>query len=161
MSKPFNLKDKKQNSSEKSKTQITSTAPKELRACFNGWKGQAKRRGKKFNLTYQEIQQIWLAQNGHCKVSGQVMTFKMKDANKVSLDRIDPKRDYSFDNVRMVTVKVNYVRHIYSDDDLRAILKDMEYIDSLRKSLGGSNWFKRLKQQQYKNIYGRKHPNVR
>ncbi len=157
MSKPFNLKVKKQKTTAQSKVPIICAVHKELKACFNGWKGQAKRRRKKFHLTFQDIQQIWIAQNGHCAVTGQAMTFTKKDVNKVSLDRVDSSGDYSYNNVRMVAVKVNYARHTYSDDDLRTILKDMEHIDRLRKALsGGKNWFKRaVLLPEYIKIFGR------
>lgn len=81
------------------------------------------------------------------------MTSTRNDWNKMSLDRVDCHGDYSRENVRLVCSKVNIVRNDLTDAELQQVLRDKEYIDGLRRS-HGSNWYARVKRQQYKRVFG-------
>jgi hypothetical protein len=120
---------------------------------FGAWERNAAKRHISFNLDIADVEQLWVRQNGHCAVTGRAMTSITNDWNKMSLDRVDCQGDYSRENVRLVCSKVNIVRNELTDAELGQVLKDMEYIDSLRRSSGKGNWFKKLKGQQYYQIF--------
>jgi hypothetical protein len=130
---------------------------------FNGWRNRATRDGIPFELTINEIENMFVGQNGSCPVTGRKLTLKTNDWNKVSLDRVNPAGHYRADNVRLVTTIVNLVRNELSDDELREVLKDMQQIDRLRERLKGKpfgtgNWYHRLLWKNWERIFGRDPP---
>jgi hypothetical protein len=131
---------------------------------FGGWRRRAKRDNIKFALTIDQLDKMWSMRNGHCVVTGRQMTTTKNDPHKVSLDRVDSSKDYELANVRLVCASVNFARHTMTDDELRDLLQDMVYIDSLRKKLGktktGGSWYTRLSIAEYKRIFGRTSPDV-
>lgn len=126
---------------------------------INGWRQRAKRDAIPFLLTQAQLAEMWVGQNGHCAVTGRMMTVNKNDPCKVSLDRVDPSMGYSANNVRFVCTSVNFARHTMSDDDLRKMLRDMQHIDSLRKLArtrpGAGNWLQKLGKQEWASIFGR------
>jgi hypothetical protein len=120
---------------------------------FRAWENSAARRHISFNLAIADVEQLWVRQNGHCAVTGRAMTFATNDWNKVSLDRVDSGGDYSCGNVRLVCSVANIVRNELTDAELQQVLRDKEYIDGLRRSYG-SNWYARMKRQEYKRVFG-------
>lgn len=74
-----------------------------VRYAFNTLKQNAKRRGKSFELTLDQFEQFaietdYMAGRGITKTS-------------LHIDRIDPERGYSIDNIRVLTNSENVKRH--------------------------------------------------
>jgi len=73
----------------------------------------AIRRSINFNLTIEQVWQIYLNQQGKCALSGLDLRFDStcdsRDGN-ASLDRIDSDRGYTIDNVQWVHKDVNLMK---------------------------------------------------
>lgn len=69
---------------------------------FNHLRGNAKRRGKEFNLTLNEFKQF-------CNETG-YLEKKGKDKNSMTIDRIDSKKGYSINNIRILSHYENSIR---------------------------------------------------
>jgi hypothetical protein len=70
-----------------------------LKYAYRILQSNAKRRGKEFNLTFQEFQTF-------CLVSG-YLEGKGKCALSYSIDRIDPAVGYEIDNLQVLTLSEN------------------------------------------------------
>lgn len=80
---------------------------------FSKLKRVAKARNIPFNLTMNQLWDLYVNQNGLCALTGDVID----DINAASLDRIDSTKDYDIDNVQWVTVQANLSKHIMSVSD--------------------------------------------
>lgn len=106
---PSNLK------SRKSKNK-NWTGYKELSGTF--WfsiKESARKRKIPFNLTIQEVWELYIKQNKKCALSGIDIYFsptlkEQKEKGTVSLDRIDSKGIYCINNVQWVHKKINNMK---------------------------------------------------
>ena len=96
---------------------------------LNGCKGRA-RRSKKFNfdLTLEQVLDLYEKQNHKCALSGLEMT-TIKGSGRLilnaSIDRIDPGKDYSISNIRLVCNHVNMMRSNLSDEELLMFCKNI------------------------------------
>ena len=79
----------------------------------------AKKRGKEFNLTIEDLISLAKLQHNICAVSKVKMAHcrHNKWAN-VSIDRIDNNKGYTPDNIRLVCSAVNSMRNRMSDEEL-------------------------------------------
>lgn len=71
----------------------------------------AKLRELEFNITIEEIWNLFIKQNRKCALSGIILKFK--DA---SLDRIDNNKGYIFNNTQWVHVDINFMKQAYDQD---------------------------------------------
>lgn len=67
-------------------------------------------------ITPEFILRLLKKQEGKCALSGEYLTFDntlcdnvMHESN-ISVDRIDPKKGYTPDNVQLTTVRVNFMK---------------------------------------------------
>jgi len=89
----------------------------------------AKQRSRKkklpFNLTIGSLKHVWEQQKGFCALSGKEMTWIKgkgrgnKSPWNVSIDRIIPGNGYVQNNIRLVCVWANMMKHERSDDELQ------------------------------------------
>lgn len=74
-----------------------------------------------FDLKEKELFSLWLKQNGKCSLTGFQMTHDlgsgMKETN-ASVDRINRKFGYTLQNIRLVCLMANIMRHTMNDIDL-------------------------------------------
>lgn len=82
----------------------------------NQEKGAAKR-GIEWDLTNEQIMRILARANGKCEVTGKpfVLSGDGREPWAPSLDRINSDKGYTFTNVRLVAVVVNYALHEFGD----------------------------------------------
>lgn len=66
---------------------------------FLALRGNAKRRGKIFTLTFEQFSKF-------CETTG-YDKFKGREASCLSVDRIAPEKGYTFENIRAITVSNN------------------------------------------------------
>ena len=87
-------------------------------------KSQRIKQGIQYDLTNEEVVDLWEAQNGKCALSGVLMTHqrdgtygdkKPKEFN-ASIDRINPQGPYIRENVQLVTVRVNTMKHTLGEE---------------------------------------------
>jgi hypothetical protein len=84
----------------------------------------AKKRGIGWRITLKEFTKM-LSENRHCALSGRPVSFRLKDMNKASLDRIDSNHAYEIGNVQIVTTIANMVKREYAQEDIIALAKDI------------------------------------
>lgn len=83
---------------------------------------RAVARGLEFSLTPEDV-----PVPSHCPVLGISMTFGSKDRNNsASLDRIDPKKGYTPDNVRVISFRANRIKCDATVAEIEAILAYMK-----------------------------------
>tara|TARA_R110002126_G_scaffold187631_1_gene336282 strand:+ start:88 stop:702 length:615 start_codon:yes stop_codon:yes gene_type:complete len=93
---------------------------KEISASYiSGLKHGAKTRGYCFEITMEDLQDLWEKQDGLCALTGQKLDLLAKGrtaSNKASLDRIDPKRGYTPDNIQWLHKDINFMKRNYNED---------------------------------------------
>jgi len=75
-----------------------------------------------FNITIEEIYDLWIKQNKKCALSGIDIGFENTNQNTyglvctASLDRIDSKKGYILDNIQLVHKDINMMKKEYNQD---------------------------------------------
>ena len=81
-----------------------------------------KRRELEYNLTVFDLEELDIAQNGKCALSGITLDFRKpvgpSQPNQVSVDRIDNTKGYIKDNIRLVCLMANYCRNGFTDQQV-------------------------------------------
>ena len=110
--------------------------PNHARILVNGCKsrisrGKAKYQTLEFNISKEFILELYKRQNGKCAISGLEMTYiegSGRHLKNMSIDRIDPTKGYTEDNVQLVCAQVNMMKSDMSLEELytfcEAILKN-------------------------------------
>lgn len=91
----------------------------------------AKKRFKEFNLTLEDLKQVWEQQNGICPYTGLKLylpTWNKKGSCeqlwcRASLDRIDSSKGYVVGNVQFVSTPINFMKSTMSDLETKQYLK--------------------------------------
>jgi hypothetical protein len=73
----------------------------------------AQNRDIDFDLTIEEVYDLFLKQKGKCEFTGQILSFADKTA---SLDRIDSKKGYYKKNCQWVHKDINLMKNYFSED---------------------------------------------
>ena len=89
-----------------------------LGSIYNGAKRRSRKKGFGFNITKEDIQNLYIEQKGKCAITGIKMTFIANDKYKISLDRIDSSKGYLKNNVQLLCWWVNRCKSNYSKHDL-------------------------------------------
>jgi hypothetical protein len=90
---------------------------------FRYYLRNAKKRSRDFNLTLDDLRNVWVNQNGICPYSGiklQLSKYTKVINNPIysaSLDRIDNTKGYIPDNIQFVSIAINYMKNTMSHDD--------------------------------------------
>jgi hypothetical protein len=73
-----------------------------------------------FNVTIEQLGDLFEKQGGKCAVTGEEIEFGLntKDRRTASLDRIDNNKGYTINNIRWVHVRVNQMKNNMSDEEL-------------------------------------------
>lgn len=91
------------------------------------WRNNAIKRNIAFNLSYEEVDQLWLNQSGKCSLTGRAMSnkYNAKRNVRVSLDRIDSEGSYTISNVQLVVGQVNIAKNTMTNSDFIALCKEV------------------------------------
>lgn len=88
---------------------------------FGRFQNNAKSRNIEFDITIQDIWNIYIEQNRKCALSGvDLVFFKGKKNNKltnVSIDRIDSNQGYLINNIQLVHKTINIMKNALSDQE--------------------------------------------
>lgn len=76
----------------------------------------AIRRGIYFNLTINELGDLFEKQNGKCALTGWNLILSKNNTNTASIDRIDSTKGYIIDNIQWVHKDVNKAKNTLSQD---------------------------------------------
>lgn len=82
-------------------------------------KSHAFERGIEFNVSIEDLYDLFLKQNKKCKFTGLEISLKSDSSgNKktASLDRINKDRPYELQNVQWVHKDINFMKNSLSDD---------------------------------------------
>ncbi len=76
---------------------------------FNSFKYGAALRKLEFDITLEDMLELFKSQNGLCRLTGEVLTLERRDCN-ASLDRIDSSKGYIGGNLQWVLKQVNLAK---------------------------------------------------
>jgi len=103
----------------------TSATPESyLRVLNTQLKSGRIKQGVDYELTSEDLIDLWEIQDGKCALSGVLMTHqrdgtygdkKQKDFN-ASIDRINPNGPYVRENAQLVAARVNIMKHTLGED---------------------------------------------
>lgn len=96
------------------------------RACY--YKSRARQKGLEYSLSPEAIAQMFEYQKGRCCISGIAFDLGGREMARPfapSLDRIDPRRGYTLDNVRLVCRIVNMALNVWGKEALDRLVLEM------------------------------------
>lgn len=77
------------------------------RKLFHSWEKNAKHA---FALTIEDVEALYIHQQGRCALTGRTLTFAERSEDKISLDRIDSSQGYYVGNVQLTTTAANIAK---------------------------------------------------
>lgn len=86
---------------------------------FSQIKNNAKARNLEFDITIEDIWNVFLKQNRKCALSGIDLKFslsRIKTDTTASLDRIDSLKGYTIDNIQWVHKDINFMKQEYNQE---------------------------------------------
>lgn len=93
---------------------------------FKSYKRGAKNRNLEFNITIEEIWELFLKQNRMCALSKQYLTFgNNPQTNSASLDRIDNNKGYTKDNIQWIHKHIQQMKWAFDQDYFIQTCKDI------------------------------------
>ena len=102
-----------------------------LTSRFSTAKISAGKRGLSFNITKDNIRDLWFNQHGRCALTGVPMGLTGSGWLAMSLDRIDPYKGYEVDNIQLTCWRVNDAKHKMTQHGFEAMC---EAVTIVRKS---------------------------
>lgn len=103
---------------------------KKLAKCLRWRWLSARERSKShnidFSLTLEDIENLWIAQDGTCALSGVKMTYELQNGRtptNVSIDKIDRTKGYVTGNVQLVCMACNQIKSDLSEDEMYQFCK--------------------------------------
>lgn len=93
-----------------------------IKGTYNKFRVRAHEEEWEWSLTPQDIERLWIAQGGICKQTGLPLSCGTNISNRTwSLDRIDNNKDYTPDNVQLVTKAYNMVKLTRTDEEIKLL----------------------------------------
>lgn len=84
---------------------------------FNKIKNSAELRNISFNISIEEVFDLYNKQDKRCSLSGiEIIWANFGQKHTASLDRIDSKLGYEYNNVQIVHKDINFMKQSYSQD---------------------------------------------
>lgn len=96
-------------------------------------KNRAKYKNLEFNITLNDLEELFKEQNYICPYSGLELTHSY-DGNKlntISLDRIDSNKGYTKDNIQIISSLVNEMKNSLDNNDFLIMIKKIYEYKSL------------------------------
>lgn len=93
---------------------------------WNSMKRGAKYRNLIFDITMDDVWDLFIKQKEKCALTGKYIEFnRIKHKNTASVDRIDSKKGYLKDNIQIVHKKINRFKMAFSEEELLEMCKDI------------------------------------
>ena len=90
----------------------SASAETYLRYKHSRTKSRAKDKGFDFDLSLEDLKNLYKLQDGFCALSGLPMTHSQESPDYcISIDRIDNDKGYTKDNVKLVCFRANVMRN--------------------------------------------------
>lgn len=108
------------------------TVPKDVKTaltlCYHSAKTSSVVDNREFKITKNDLTQLWLLQDGKCKMSGIAMqtasgTIAARNHMRVSIDRIDNAKGYTKRNIQLVVWQYNNVKATDTNEEAVAFCK--------------------------------------
>lgn len=109
-----------------------------LKYMFSVKKGQAKAAGMAWDLTLEQVREMWEATGGRCAYLGIEMKLAefggnkkkglsrgARDPNRVNFDRIDSSRGYTLGNVQLISDLANRMKQDATPEQLRTFARSI------------------------------------
>lgn len=96
-----------------SRQRITSTLSGRVRASVK----KTRTRNKESTITEEDVYRLLEKQNGLCALSGVPLDTKINNPYTMSIDRIDPSKGYTPDNIQLLCWAVNKMKMDFSQED--------------------------------------------
>lgn len=96
-------------------------------------KNSAKKRKLEFSITIEDAWNLFIKQNRLCKLTGLPLTFKSKSRlydGTASLDRINPSRGYTIDNIQWVNKHINIMKSSWTEEEFVTFCKQIAYFNN-------------------------------
>jgi hypothetical protein len=99
--------------------------------------GQAKRNAEtreiEFTITLEDLEAVWVKQEGRCKLTGIPLELPNSRSNgdltyRASIDRIDNDKGYTRGNIQILSLRVNYMKMRSKNSEV------IEFIRLIRES---------------------------
>lgn len=93
-----------------------------------GAKERAERKDLLFDITKEDLINLWDKQNGKCAISGIDMTCTLDSGRtpyNVSADQINPSMGYTKNNIQLVCMSVNQLKSDFEMDIVLNICKNI------------------------------------
>lgn len=84
---------------------------------LQGAKRNARKNGYEFTLTNAILTELWERQEGRCALTGAELGYIGSGFSAASIDRIDPRRGYTADNIQWVCWRANDAKSAMTNDD--------------------------------------------
>ena len=96
-----------------------------FRYFYNRKKRECKYKNIEFNITKEYLKEIW---TGICPISKEPIELNVtiNSSTKAHLDRVDPNKGYTIDNVCWISGKFNLLKSNGTLDDFRKLTKYLE-----------------------------------
>lgn len=83
-----------------------------------------------FEITKDDLMDLWDAQDGKCAISNYPMKTVFNSLFAVSVDRIDSSLGYTKDNIQLVCQGINFAKNHYTNEEM---IEFWEYRDKMAK----------------------------
>lgn len=108
-------------------TELTNEMIKRIEQKYKYTISNAKARNLDVNITHEDLNKLYVKQNGKCAITGQLLTCN-KSLCDISIDRIDSNKYYDLDNVQLVLDSANQRKGDLSNNELE------NWTNTIRKS---------------------------
>ena len=122
---PYSNKDKKRKYDEKRRIIKYSSGEEFLKSLVSSKRSRKEPndRRKVFNLTYEQVLDVYNKQDRKCFYTGLPFVIKSKHPMSMTIDRIDNNKGYTVDNIVLCSRAINLMKHTYPYSDLMPIFK--------------------------------------
>lgn len=105
------------------KSNIESSWRRFVREKWSSAKQHAKRDGRRFAVTIDELMALLTKHEHKCAVSRRPMIHRFRSPFSLSIDRIDSDGDYTIDNIQLVTQFVNLGKRKFSSSEIEVFFR--------------------------------------
>lgn len=102
-----------------------------LKYFFNAFKQNAKRKGRKFELTFDDYAKIWTGKNAK-KWAENMRRAEKGLPKKWVIDRVNPKLGYKKSNVQIISLRANASKGATYDKDIHNGVKPERAADEFQ-----------------------------
>ena len=85
----------------------------------------AKKRNIKVLINKDDVIELYIKQNKKCAHTNDVLSLEKDNNFSLSIDRIDSQKDYTVDNIQLITALANHMKNDYTNDDFISLCESV------------------------------------